>query len=49
MSSKFFGNRFDKKSNDKTKKSGHKSTSNKASNQNNKAKSGGVRKVGRGG
>tara|TARA_B100001559_G_C16475268_1_gene610985 strand:+ start:810 stop:959 length:150 start_codon:yes stop_codon:yes gene_type:complete len=49
MSSKFFGNRFDKKSNNKSKNSGHKSSSGKASNQNNKAKSGGVRKVGRGG
>ena len=49
MSSKFFGNRFDKKSSNKSKNSGHKSSSGKASNQNNKAKSGGVRKVGRGG
>ena len=49
MSSKFFGNRFDKKSNNKSKNPSHKSSSGKASNQNNKAKSGGVRKVGRGG
>ena len=49
MSSKFFGNRFDKKSNNKSRNSGNKSSSGKASNQNNKAKSGGVRKVGRGG
>ena len=49
MPSKFFGNRFDKKSNNKSKNSSNKSSSGKASNQNNKAKSGGVRKVGRGG
>ena len=49
MPSKFFGNRFDKQSNGKGKKSSQKSSNNKAQNQNNRAKSGGVRKVGRGG
>ena len=49
MPSKFFGNRFDKQSNSKGKKSSHKSSNNKAQNQNNRAKSGGVRNVGRGG
>ena len=49
MPSKFFGNRFDKQSNNKSKNSNQKSSKNKAINQNNKAKSGGVRKVGRGG
>tara|TARA_X000001036_G_scaffold404878_1_gene412466 strand:- start:393 stop:542 length:150 start_codon:yes stop_codon:yes gene_type:complete len=49
MPSKFFGNRFDKQSNNKDKNSKHKSSKKKASNQNNKAKSGGIRKVGRGG
>ena len=49
MPSKFFGNRFDKKSNNKGKNSNDKSAKNKAQNQNNRAKSGGVGKVGRGG
>ena len=49
MQSKFFGNRFDKQPNDKGKKSSFKSSNNKAQNQNNKSKSGGVRKAGRGG
>ena len=49
MPSKFFGNRFDKQSKSNDKKSSHKSSNNKAQNQNNRAKSGGVRKVGRGG
>ena len=49
MPSKFFGNRFDKQSNHKGKNSNKKSAKNKAQNQNNRAKSGGVRKVGRGG
>ena len=49
MPSKFFGNRFDKQSNDKGKNSSFKSSNNKTQNQNNKAKSGGIRKVGRGG
>ena len=49
MPSKFFGNRFDKQSNAKGKKSSDKSLNNKAQNQNNRAKSGGVRTVGRGG
>ena len=49
MPSKFFGNRFDKQSNNKGKNSNQKSAKNKAQNQNNRAKSGGVRKVGRGG
>ena len=49
MPSKFFGNRFDKQSNNKGKKSSHKSSNNKAQNQSNRSKSGGVRKVGRGG
>ena len=49
MPSKFFGNRFDKQLNGKGKKQSHKSSNNKAQNQNNRAKSGGVRKVGRGG
>ena len=49
MPSKFFGNRFDKRSKDKGKNSSFKSSNNKAQNQNNKAKSGGIRKVGRGG
>ena len=49
MSSKFFGNRFDKQSNSKGKKTSRKSSSNKAQNQSNKARSAGVRKVGRGG
>ena len=49
MPSKFFGNRFDKQSNNKGKNSNKKSAKNKAQNQTNRAKSGGVRKVGRGG
>ena len=49
MPSKFFGNRFDKNSNNDTKGSNNKSSKNKAKNQNNRTKSGGVRKVGRGG
>ena len=49
MPSKFFGNRFDKQSNKKGNNSNKKSAKNKAQNQNNRAKSGGVRKVGRGG
>ena len=49
MTSKFFGNRFDKQSNNKVKNSNKKSAKNKAQNQNNRAKSAGVRKVGRGG
>ena len=49
MPSKFFGNRFDKQSSRKGKKSTHKSSNNKGQNQSNRAKSGGVRKVGRGG
>jgi len=49
MPSKFFGNRFDKQSKDKGKNFSFKSSNNKAQNQNNKAKSGGIRKVGRGG
>ena len=42
MSSKFFGNRINKNSNDK------KGGKQKINNKNNKAKSSGVRKVGRG-
>ena len=49
MPSKFFGNRFDKQSNNKVKNSNKNSAKNKAQNQNNRAISGGVRKVGRGG
>ena len=49
MPSKFFGNRFDKQSNNKGKNSNKKYAKNKAHNQNNRAKSWGVRKVGRGG
>ena len=49
MPSKFFVSRFDKQSNNKGKNSNNKSGKNKAQNQNNRAKSGGVRKVGRGG
>ena len=49
MPSKFFGNRFDKNSNNDAKGSNNKSSKNKAKNQNNRTKSGGVRKVGRGG
>ena len=49
MPSKFFGNRFDKQSNNKGKNSNKTSAKNKAQNQTNRAKSGGVRKVGRGG
>ena len=45
MPSKFFGNRFDKQSINKGKNSNKKSAKNKAQNQNNRAKSGGVRKV----
>lgn len=49
MSSKFFGNRFDKKSNAKTSSSSNASSKSKFKNQSNRAKSTGVRKVGRGG
>jgi len=49
MPSKFFGNRFDKQLKAKGKKTSQKSSNNKVQNQNNRAKSGGVRKVGRGG
>ena len=49
MPSKFFGNRFDNQSNSKGKNSNKKSAKNKVQNQNNRAKSAGVRKVGRGG
>ena len=49
MSSKFFGNRFDKKSNSRASSSSNASSKSKFKNQNNRAKSGGVRKVGRGG
>jgi|TARA_B100000035_G_C20909614_1_gene513337 hypothetical protein len=49
MPSKFFGNRFDKQSKGKGKNSSHKSSNSKAQNQSNRSKSGGVRKVGRGG
>lgn len=50
MPSKFFGNRFDKQSKGKGKNSSHNSSnSKKAQNQSNRSKSGGVRKVGRGG
>ena len=49
MPSKFFGNRFDKQSNSKGKNRPNKSSNNKAQNQSNISKSGGVRKVGRGG
>ena len=49
MPSKFFGNRFDKQTSGKGKNTSQKSSKNKAQNQSNKSKSGGVRKVGRGG
>ncbi len=49
MPSKFFGNRFDKKSKGNEKNSSQRSSSSKAQNQSNRPKSGGVRKVGRGG
>ncbi len=49
MPSKFFGNRFDKSADKKSKNSSEKSAKNKANNQSNRTKSGGVRKVGRGG
>lgn len=49
MPSKFFGNRFDKQTSGKGKNTSHKSSKNKAQNQSNRSKSGGVRKVGRGG
>ena len=49
MPGKFFGNRFDKQSGGKEKNSSQKSSKNKAQNQSNRSKSGGVRKVGRGG
>tara|TARA_B100000902_G_C26672077_1_gene603603 strand:- start:95 stop:244 length:150 start_codon:yes stop_codon:yes gene_type:complete len=49
MPSKFFGNRFDKQSGSNGKNSSQKSSKNKAQNQSNRSKSGGVRKVGRGG
>ena len=49
MPSKFFGNRFDKHSTSKGKTSSRKSANNKAQTQTNRSKSGGVRKVGRGG
>ena len=49
MPSKFFGNRLHKQSNNKGKNSNKKSAKNKAQNQSNISKSGGVRKVGRGG
>ena len=49
MPSKFFGNRFDKQSKGKGKNPSHKTSNSKAQNQSNRSKSGGVRKVGRGG
>ena len=49
MPSKFFGNRFDKKADKKSKNSNEKSAKNKGNNQSIRTKSGGVRKVGRGG
>ena len=49
MPSKFFGNRFDKKSKENEKNSSQRSSSGKAQNQSNRSKAGGIRKVGRGG
>ena len=49
MPSKFFGNRFDKKANKQTDKTSDSKMKSKAKNQNNRAKSSGIRKVGRGG
>ena len=49
MPSKFFGNRFDKKPNKQTDKTSESKMKSKAKNQNNRAKSSGIRKVGRGG
>ena len=49
MPSKFFGNRFDKQNNNKSKNKSDKSGKSKTKNQTNIAKSGGIRKVGRGG
>ena len=49
MPSKFFGNRFDKKSKGNEKNPSKRFSSGKAQNQSNRSKSGGVRKVGRGG
>ena len=49
MPSKFFGNRFDKKPKKQTDKTSDSKIKSKAKNQNNKGKSSGIRKVGRGG